>query len=123
MTTPPSARQLLTQIGAIQRMEKGTLSSYVPSGRSPGAGPYHKLQCWVAGKNVTRHVRPEELPAIKEALEGYARFQELLQQRVDQIDAAYQPRAEQIRMGRRALRTATLFGQAQIQRDYYYDGQ
>jgi len=50
-------------------------------------------------------------------------FQQLLQQRVDQIDAAYQPRAEQIRMGRRALTTATLFGQVQIQRDYYYDGQ
>src|SRR3989454_6870363 len=49
-------------------------------------------------------------------------FQQLLQQRVDQIDAAYQPRAEQIRMGRRPLTTATLFGQVQIQRDYYYDG-
>ncbi len=94
MTTPPSARQLLAQIGAIQRMEKGTLSSYVPSGRSPSAGRYHKLQCWVAGKNVTRHVRPEELPAIKEALEGYARFQELsvqyasliIQQTREQLD-------------------------------------
>jgi len=50
-------------------------------------------------------------------------FEQLLQQRVDQIDAAYQPRAEQVRMGRRALRTSTLFGQVQIQRDYYYDGQ
>ena len=50
-------------------------------------------------------------------------FEQLLQQRVDQIDVAYQPRAEQIRMGRRALRTSTLFGQVQIQRDYYYDGQ
>src|SRR3989449_4196730 len=49
-------------------------------------------------------------------------FQQLLQQRVDQIDAAYHPRAEQIRMGRRPLTTATLFGQVQIQRDYYYDG-
>ena len=77
MTTPLTARQLLAQISAIQRMEKGTLSTYVPPGRSPGAGPYHKLQCWVEGKNVTRHVRPEELPAIKEALAGYARFQEL----------------------------------------------
>jgi hypothetical protein len=50
-------------------------------------------------------------------------FVQLLQRRVDQIDAAYQPRAEQIRMGRRPLRTATLFGPVQIQRDYYYDGQ
>ena len=49
-------------------------------------------------------------------------FGRLLQQRVDQIDADYHPRAEQIRMGRRPLTTATLFGQVQIQRDYYYDG-
>ena len=41
-----------------------------------------------------RHVRPEELPAIKEALEGYARFQELsgqyaqliIQQTREQLD-------------------------------------
>src|SRR2546429_9939595 len=85
MTTTPTLRQLLAQIAAIQRMERGTLSSYVPPGRSPGAGPYHKLQCWVAGKNVTRHVRPEELPAIKEALEGYARFQELTVRYADLI--------------------------------------
>lgn len=49
-------------------------------------------------------------------------FGRLLQRRVDQIDADYHPRAEQIRMGRRPLTTATLFGQVQIQRDYYYDG-
>jgi len=49
-------------------------------------------------------------------------FGRLLQQRVDQMDADYPPRAEQIRMGRRPLTTATLFGQVQIQRDYYYDG-
>src|SRR5439155_25302047 len=85
MTTTPAARQLLAQIAAIQRMERDTLSSYVPPGRSAGAGPYHKLQCWVGGKNVTRHVRPEELPAIKHALEGHARFQELTGQYAEVI--------------------------------------
>ena len=85
MTTTPAARHLLGQIAAIQRMEKGTLSNYVPPGRSAGAGPYHKLQCWVGGKNVTRHVRPEELPAIKQALEGYAKFQELAARYADLI--------------------------------------
>jgi hypothetical protein len=85
MTTTPAARQLLAQIAAIQRMEKGTLSNYVPPGRSAGAGPYHKLQCWAGGKNLTRHVRPEELPAIKQALEGYAKFQELAARYADLI--------------------------------------
>jgi hypothetical protein len=77
-TTTP--QQLLAQIAAIQHMETGKLSSYVPGGRSADVGPYYKLQCWVDGKNLTRHVRPEELPALKEALEGYARFQELSHQ-------------------------------------------
>jgi hypothetical protein len=77
-TTTP--QQLLAQIATIEHMEIGKLSSYVPGGRSADAGPYYKLQCWVDGKNLTRHVRPEELPALKGALEGYARFQDLTQQ-------------------------------------------
>ena len=58
-------------------MEKGKLSPYVPKGRSADATLYHKLQLWENGRNVTRHVRPEELPLLNEALEGYALFQKL----------------------------------------------
>ena len=74
---PIPLQQLLAQIIAIERMETGKLSSYTPPGRSPDSGPYHKLQCGVEGKNCTRHVRPEELTAVREALEGYQRFKEL----------------------------------------------
>lgn len=78
MTITP--QHLLAQIAAIQHMESGKLSTYVPPGRSPDAGPYYKLQSWSAGKNVTRHVRPEEVPAVQEALQGYTLFQKLTDQ-------------------------------------------
>ena len=80
MTTPNTLQQLLAQIVAIERMETGKLSTYTPKGRSRDAGSYYKLQCWSKGKNHTRHVRPEELQALREALEGYQRFQELTEQ-------------------------------------------
>src|SRR5437016_4978857 len=85
MNTTPTVRQLLAQIAAIKRMQSSTLSNYVPPGRSPSPRPYHKRECSVAGKNVTTHLRPEELPAIKHALEGYARFQELTAQYAELI--------------------------------------
>ena len=73
-------QQLLTQIAAIQHMEIGKLSAYIPPGRSGDSMRYYKLQCWVDRKNLTRHVRPEELPTLRQALEGYALFQKLTQQ-------------------------------------------
>lgn len=54
---------------------------------------------------------------------GAGVFGKLLQQRVDQIDADFQPKAKQEQMGRRPLTVATLFGEVPIKRDYYYDGE
>ncbi len=71
-------QQLLAQIAAIEHMEKGKLSPYIPRGRSADTTPYHKLQFWEGGRNRTRHVRPEELTRLNEALEGYALFQKLM---------------------------------------------
>jgi hypothetical protein len=85
MTTPHSLQQLLAQIVSIERMETGTLSTYTPAGRSPDSGPYYKLQSWANGKNSTRHVRPEEVAALQEALEGYRRYQELTKQYAQHI--------------------------------------
>lgn len=50
-------------------------------------------------------------------------FGPLLQQRVDQIDAAYQARPQMRRHGRRPLRVDTLWGTVTIQRDYYLSQQ
>jgi hypothetical protein len=47
-------------------------------------------------------------------------FGPLLQQRIDQIDAQFQPKPGQQFMGRRAVEVWTLFGRIRIQRDYYH---
>ena len=64
-------------MAAIAVRERGKLSRYRFKERSNAAGPYHKLRRWQAGKNHTRHVSAEELPAVQTALAGYAQFQQL----------------------------------------------
>lgn len=51
---------------------------------------------------------------------GLKIFGPLLQQRVDQIDAAYQAKPQSRRHGRRSLEVSTLFGQVTVLRDYYH---
>lgn len=83
----PAPSELLAQIAQIQRMERGKLSSYTFPERAPSSHPYHKLQCWENGKNVTRYVRSEQVPLVEAALAGYAQFQELMEEYAQQIIA------------------------------------
>lgn len=77
----PTPADLLNQIAQIQFMERGRLSTHLGShARSADAAHHGKLQCWENGKNVTRHVRSEQVPLVEEALAGYARFQQLVEQ-------------------------------------------
>lgn len=69
--------QILAEIAKIQSMEFGKLSEYQHPGRSKDSTSYFRLQYWKDGKNHSRHVRPEELPALRAALEGYSRFVQL----------------------------------------------
>lgn len=80
-----SPAQILAQIAQIQFMERGKLSSYRRTGRSKDTDTYYRLQTWQKGKNLTRHVRPEELPALEAALEGYARYCQLSEQYVQLV--------------------------------------
>jgi hypothetical protein len=73
----PTKSEILAQMAQIQFMERGTLSTYTFKDRPAQAGPYYKLQHWDQGKNVTRYIRPEQVPLLEEALAGHARFQEL----------------------------------------------
>jgi hypothetical protein len=77
-----SPAEILAHMAQIQSMERGKLSTYRRAGRSKDADTYHRLQSWQDGKNLTRHVRPEELPALQAALEGYARYCQLSDQYV-----------------------------------------
>ena len=83
--SPPSPAQILTQMAQIPSMERGKLSAYRRVGRSKGTDTYYRLQTWQEGKNRTRHVRPEELPALQAAVEGYARYCELSDRYVQMI--------------------------------------
>ena len=87
--------QILAQIAQIQSMELGKLSEYTPPGRSKDSGPYFKLQAWQDGKNSTRHVRPEDIPDLQEAIAGYARFCELTEQYAQLIITQTRSRLEQ----------------------------
>jgi hypothetical protein len=84
-TSTPS--DLLAQIAQIQFMERGTLSTYRFRERGPRATPYHKLQYWEDGKNVTRYIRSEQVPLVQEALAGYQRFQALVKEYTQQVMA------------------------------------
>lgn len=77
--------RLLEQIAAIPTMERGKLSRYVFNERSDDAPPHFKLQRWQDGKNHTRHVSADELPAVQSALAGYAQYQELTERYAERV--------------------------------------
>jgi hypothetical protein len=75
---PHEKTRLLEQIAAIPAMERGKLSPH-------SSGRHHKLQCWQEGKNHTRHVPADELPALQGALAGYAQYRQLTEQYADLV--------------------------------------
>ena len=76
MNTKSSPQSLLHDIAQIQHLERGTLSVI----RQGPAGPYYNHQCYEEGRNVSRYVPLEQVGEIKEAIDGYHRFQMLVQQ-------------------------------------------
>lgn len=76
---PPSS--LLQQIAQIQSMERGKLSVIKES----AAGPVYKLPARENGKNVTRYVPREQVPAVQAAIAGYKQFQTLTGQYADEV--------------------------------------
>jgi hypothetical protein len=74
----PEKTRLLQQIAAIPAMERGKLSPH-------SSGRHQKLQCWQEGKNHTRHVSADELPAVQSALAGYAQYRQLTEQYADLV--------------------------------------
>jgi hypothetical protein len=74
MTFEQQREQLLEQMNRLTRMERGKLCR---QSRGPGTTPFFKLQCWQRGKNHTRYVPADEVPALQEALANHQRFQAL----------------------------------------------
>ncbi len=88
MNNPHSAQNILNQISQIQSMERGKLSSH----RETSAGTACKLQTWENGKNLSRYIPADQVPAVKEAIAGYQQFQDLTEQyaqlKIEQTRAA-----------------------------------
>lgn len=79
MNTSNSGQTILQQIAAIQTMERGKLSVI----REGPNGPFYKIQAREEGKNFTRYVPRDQVPATEEAIEGYKMFQALTEQYAD----------------------------------------
>jgi hypothetical protein len=76
MKTQPTPQSVLQQIGAIPGMEKGKLCVL----RQGPGGAYYNHQTWEHGKNTSRYVARDQVPALEEAIAGYEQFQDLTEQ-------------------------------------------
>ena len=81
MTTKPGPPSLLQQAAQIPRLERGKLSIM----REGPSGPFYNHQCREDGKNVSRYIPRDQVPAVQEAIDGHAKFQALIEEYVDQI--------------------------------------
>ena len=82
MNTSPTPEFLLQQIAQIQPLERGKLCII----RHGPNGPYYNHQTWEKGKNVSRYVPPDQVPALQLAIAGYERLQSLVEQYVQLME-------------------------------------
>ena len=75
MNTKITPQVLLQQIAQIQHMERGKLCIL----REGPEGPYYNHQSWEEGRNVSRYVPRDQVPAVQEAIAGYQKFQKLIE--------------------------------------------
>lgn len=83
-TTKSNPQVLLQQAAQIARLERGKLSII----REGPNGPFYNHQYRQDGKNLTRYVPRDQVPAVQKAIDSYAQFQKLVQQYVDEVVAA-----------------------------------
>jgi len=76
MNAPITPQSLLQQAAQIQHMERGKLCVL----RQGPQGPYYNHQTWENGRNVSRYVPHDQVPALQRAIAGYERFQNLTDQ-------------------------------------------
>jgi hypothetical protein len=80
-TTKTTPQSLLQQIAQIPHMERGKLCIL----REGPQGPYFNHQTWENGKNVSRYVPQDQVPAMKKAIAGYEQFESLTKQYAQMI--------------------------------------
>jgi hypothetical protein len=81
MNLPITPQSLLEQILQIRRMEHGSLSVI----RQGPNGPYYNLSSWENGTNQCRYIPPDKVPEVRQAIEGYQKYQQLTERYAQQI--------------------------------------
>jgi hypothetical protein len=81
MKSKMSPQSLLQQAAQIPHLERGKLSIL----RQGPNGPYFNHQERKNGKNVSRYVPSEQVPAVQSAIDGYQNFHQLIEQYVDEM--------------------------------------
>jgi len=79
MNDQNSPQSLLVQMAQIPQLERGKLCVV---GQGPN-GPYYNHQTWENGKNVSRYVPRDQVPAVQNAIDGFHRFEALSDQYVE----------------------------------------
>lgn len=79
MNTKPTPESILQDIAQIQRLDRGTVSVI----RQGPEGAYYNHQCYENGRNVSRYLPGEQVAEVKEAIAGYQRFRQLIDQYVE----------------------------------------
>jgi hypothetical protein len=90
MNTITTRESLLQQIAHIQQMDRGKLCVI----RQGPDGPYYNHQCWDQGRNTTRYVPRDQVPALEADLRAYQQFQALVEQYIQLV--VDQTRAERV---------------------------
>jgi len=81
MNSKPSPQSLLQEAAQIPHLERGKVCIL----REGPSGPYYNHQRREGGKNISRYIPREQVPAVQQAIEGYQRFHSLIEQYVDQV--------------------------------------
>ena len=79
--------ELLLQMGQIQHIIRGKVTSQSFASKGHSQGPYFTLQRWVQGKNKSQRIPSNSLPMIQEAVSGYERFQQLAAQFINLVES------------------------------------
>lgn len=92
-------KALLEQMSEIDTMHRGRLSEEYrerqQNGETIRLGPYYKYQEWKDGRNKSRRIKPEEVEALREGIEGMDKFKALAADYIDTTVALTEQRDEE----------------------------
>jgi hypothetical protein len=91
MTTPRTCTEILAEIAAIPSMERGALSPMT----SKSGNVYYNLQCWRDGRNHCTYVPRNQVEPVREAVANHARFQALVEEYAQVMEAQSRRAREQ----------------------------